>query len=428
MAEKRPTILQIIPELDAGGAERTTVEMAEAIVKADGRVLVLSEGGRLCGEVEAVGGEVIRFAAATKNPLRILTNSRAIARIIRSEAVDLVHARSRAPAWSAYLAARRTSARFVTTYHGIYNEKGRLKRTYNSIMARGDVVIANSDYTAAIVRERHAVDPARIVVVNRGVDVDRFDRSNVATDRIATLRNAWGIAPGRRIILHPARLTRWKGQVTVVEAAAILMRQPGFEDVVVVFAGDAQGRQGYVEELEARSSAVGIEDRVRFVGHVADMPAALAMSEMILIASIEPEAFGRTSVEAQAMGVPVIATTIGAPPFTVLAPPRHPADCATGRHVPPGNAQALASAIAEVFRLNGDERRAMSERARAHARDNYATRTLQHATLSVYDRLLGTSLATRFAAVTAERDTPGNNRSGLTRRGPTGNQASDSEH
>lgn len=407
MAEKRPTILQIIPELDTGGAERTTVEVAEAIVKAGGRALVLTKGGRLCGEVEAAGGELIRFPAATKNPLNILRNAAVIARMIRSEAVDLVHARSRAPAWSAYLAARRTGARFVTTYHGIYNEKGSIKRAYNSVMAKADIVIANSDYTAQVVRERYAIDLGRIVVVNRGVDVDRFDRTNITADRIASLRNAWNIEPGRRIILHPARLTRWKGQTTVIEAAAILTRQHGCEDVVFVFAGDAQGRQDYLTELEAQSVAAVMGDRVRLVGHVADMPAAIAASEMVLIASIEPEAFGRTSVEAQAMGVPVIAAAVGAPPFTVLAPPRHALEAATGRHVPPGDAAALAAAISELLSLDTDERQAMSERARAHARHNFATRTLQHATLDVYDGLLGTSLASRFqTAAEGRSDTP----------------------
>ncbi len=407
MAEKRPTILQIIPELDTGGAERTTVEMAEAIVKAGGRALVLAQGGRLCGDVEAAGGEMIQFPAATKNPWRILTNGRTIARMIRDQGVDLVHARSRAPAWSAYIAARRTGAHFVTTYHGIYNERGRLKHAYNSVMARGEVIIANSDYTAEIVRERYALDASRVTVINRGVDIARFDRTNIEVNRIAALRSAWNIAPQRRIVLHPARLTRWKGQTTAVEAAAILMRQPGGNDLDFVFAGDAQGRQSYVDELNAKSSAAGIADQVHFVGHVADMPAAIAMSDIVLIASIEPEAFGRTSVEAQAMGVPVIATTIGAPPFTVLAPPRHQLNAATGRHVPPGDAASLAAAITELLNLSEDDRRAMSDRARLHARSNFTTQTLQRATLSVYDRLLGSQLAARFDEATAKHDASG---------------------
>lgn len=403
MAEKRPTILQIIPELDTGGAERTTVEMADAIVKAGGRAIVLAEGGRLSAEVVDAGGEMIHFPAATKNPLRLVANAAAIARIIRREGVDLVHARSRAPAWSAYLAARRTGTHFVTTYHGIYNENGRVKRAYNAVMAKGEIVIANSDYTARIVRERYGIAPERIIVVNRGVDVDRFDRTRVSADRIDTLREAWRIAPGERVILHPARLTRWKGQAVVVDAIAELARDPGCDDVVVVFAGDAQGRDSYVAELETRIEAAGLQDRIRFAGHVSDMPAAIAISDIVLIASIEPEAFGRTSVEAQAMGVPVIATGIGAPPDTVLAPPRVPADRSTGRHVPPGDAPALAAAICELLGQTPAAREAMSERARNHARTGFTTHALQYATLRVYDRLLGSTLAERFASARSER-------------------------
>lgn len=406
MPDKRPTILQIIPDLDTGGAERTTVEMADAIVRAGGRAIVLASGGRMCADVEAAGGEMVLFPAASKNPARMLANASALAAIIRRERVDIVHARSRAPAWSALLAARRTGTRFLTTYHGIYNEKGRIKRAYNSVMARGDIVIANSDYTAAVVRQRYGIDEARIVVVNRGVDVARFDRGNVTDDRIAALRRSWNLADDARVILHPARLTRWKGQPVVIDAAARLFRDPAFADVVVILAGDAQGRQSYVEERERQIASHGIEGRVRLVGHVADMPAAMAIADLVLIASTDPEAFGRTSVEAQAMGVPVVATAIGAPPFTVLAPPGTPASEATGRHVPPGDATALAAAIAELLSLPPDARRAMADRARAHANRRFTTRALQRATLSVYDRLLGTHLAERFDNATPHGAAP----------------------
>lgn len=399
MPEKRPTILQIIPDLDTGGAERTTVEMAEAIVKAGGRAIVLTEGGRMCAEVECAGGEVLIFPAASKNPLRVLSNASAIASLIRRENIDLVHARSRAPAWSALIAARRTGARFLTTYHGIYNESGRIKRAYNSVMARGDIVIANSNYTARIVRERYGIEESRIAVVNRGVDIARFDRAGIAPQRLDALRTAWQLVPGQRVVLHPARLTRWKGQSVVIAAAAHLAADPAFADVVIILAGDAQGRQTYVDDLDRQITAHRMEGRIRRVGHVADMPAALALADLVLIASTEPEAFGRTSVEAQAMSVPVIATAIGAPPDTVLAPPGIAASSATGRHVPAGDARALADAIAELMSLSADERRAMGERARQHARRHFATRTLQHATLSIYDRLLGTGLAARFDGI-----------------------------
>lgn len=398
MAEKRPTILQIIPELDTGGAERTTVEVAQAIVKAGGRAMVLAEGGRLCREVEAAGAEMIRFPAATKNPLRMYANAAALTHLIRNAGVDLVHARSRAPAWSAYIAARRARARFVTTYHGIYNEKGPLKRRYNSVMARGDIVIANSGYTANVVRERYNIDASKIAVINRGVDIDRFDRALVTAERISALRTAWGISPGQRVVLHPARLTRWKGQSVVINAAAQLARRWDFSDVVFILAGDAQGRGYYIQELEKMIAKDRLGERVRLVGHVEDMPAAFASSDIVLIASTEPEAFGRTSVEAQAMGVPVIASAIGAPPFTVLAPPAYDASTSTGRHVPPHDPDALAHAISEVLMLmlKPNERTAMAARAQANARENFTTHQLQTNTLAVYDHLLGTNLAGRF--------------------------------
>ena len=191
MGQNLPTILQIIPQLDAGGAELSAVEIADAVVRAGGRAIVLAEPGRLAADIAKVGGEVVPFPAASKNPVRMLANARAIARIVHSEHVDLVHARSRAPAWSAMWAARRTGVRFVTTYHGAYGEKNALKRLYNSVMARGDVVIANSRYTARLIAERYATPGARIEVIARGVDVRKFDPESIAQARVAALRDRW---------------------------------------------------------------------------------------------------------------------------------------------------------------------------------------------------------------------------------------------
>ena len=171
------TILQIIPRLDTGGAELATVEITQAIVRAGGRAFVMSEGGRMAGDIERAGGENVPFAAATKNPLAIIANAIRLVRFIRERGVDIIHARSRAPAWSALMAARATGTAFVTTYHGAYGNRGPLKALYNSVMARGDLVIANSDYTGALVHERHATKKARIRVIHRGVDLARFDLS-----------------------------------------------------------------------------------------------------------------------------------------------------------------------------------------------------------------------------------------------------------
>jgi glycosyltransferase involved in cell wall biosynthesis len=392
LAATRPTILQIIPALDTGGAELSTVEIAAATVAAGGRALVATQGGRLSARVIEAGAEIVPFPAATKNPARMMANARALAALVRREHVDLIHARSRAPAWSALSAARATKRPFITTYHGAYAEKGPLKRAYNSVMARGDVVIANSDYTASLVRTRYGTPAEKIRVIHRGVDPVEFDPATLAPERLAKVRQDWNIPPGARVILHAARLTRWKGQTVVIDALARLVKDLG-DDWVAVFAGDDQGRSDYAAELERRIAQNGLSTRARLVGHVTDMPAAFAASAVSLIASTEPEAFGRTAIEAQMMGCPVIATEIGAPPETVLARPTASAGEQTGWLVPPGDAGALAAALTEVLALPAADRANLSLRARNRARTQFSLAAMKRATLAVYDEVLGTDLA-----------------------------------
>jgi glycosyltransferase involved in cell wall biosynthesis len=393
LAEKRPTILQIIPELDTGGAELSAIEIADAIVRAGGRALVLSEGGRLAPRITAQGGEFVPFAAATKNPAHILWNAHAIRRMIRDEAVDLVHARSRAPAWSARIAARRAGVPFVTTYHGAYNEKTSLKRAYNAVMAKGDVVIANSAYTKRLIQDRYGTPADRIRVIYRGVDGAVFDPAAIAEDRKAKLRRAWRATPETRIILQPARLTSWKGQSTLIAAAKRLEEQGRLRDSLIVLAGDAQGRTDYRDHLASEIAAAGLDHKIILPGHVDDIPAALAIAHLAVVASVEPEAFGRVATEAQAMGCPVIATNIGAPPETVAAVPSVPPDEATGWLVPPGDAAALAEAVSEALNLAPDARAALGARARARAIGRFSLDNMRRQTLEVYDGLLGTHLA-----------------------------------
>jgi glycosyltransferase involved in cell wall biosynthesis len=397
MRKDRPTILQVIPQLDAGGAELSVVEIAGAIARAGGRALVLAEPGRLAADVANAGGQVIPFPAATKNPLRILANARRMARIAAREGVDLIHARSRAPAWSALLAARRLGVPFVTTYHGAYGERGRAKRLYNSVMARGDVVIANSRFTADLIRARYATPAERIEVIHRGVDTARFDPAAVAPERAAALRQSWGVAPEAPIILQAARLTRWKGQAVLIDAAASLRAQGRLGAAVVVLAGDAQGRDAYVEALRGQVAAQGLAEHVRLVGHVTDMAAAYRAADVTVVASTEPEAFGRTAIEAAAMGCPVIATDLGAPPETVLAGAQAPEAGETGWLVPPRDAAALAERLAQALTLPPAARAALAARVRRHAVQNFSVGAMQKRTLAVYDRLLGTSLHARLA-------------------------------
>lgn len=396
MAAARPTILQIIPKLEAGGAELAVIDMAEAVVKAGGRALVLAEPGRMTPRLEAVGGEAIDFPASTKNPLKLVTNASAIAALVAREGVSLIHARSRAPAWSGLMAARRAKVPFVTTYHGAYSEPNAFKRAYNGVMARGDVTIANSGFTADLIAERYGIAREKIVVIHRGLDPARFDPAQVSPERVEALRRAWGVAPGQKVILQAARLTSWKGQGVLIAAVAILKSRGHLGGAKVILAGDPQGRDAYVTELRQHIAREGLDDTVAIVGHVEDIPAAFLAAHVTVVPSTKPEAFGRSVTEAAAMACPVISSDIGAPPETMKAAPKTPLDQATGWLVRVSDAAALAEGLAAALALPPEARAAMGARARAHVMAHFTKRNLQLHTLAVYDRLLGTDLQARF--------------------------------
>ncbi|MEN0077074.1 MAG: glycosyltransferase family 4 protein, partial [Paracraurococcus sp.] len=298
-----PTVLQVLPALDSGGVERGTLEIADAVIRAGGRALVASAGGRLVAPLERLGARHVTLPLRTKTPLGILRNAGRLAALARAEGVDILHARSRAPAWSALLAARRSGAHFVTTYHGTYNEGVPGKRLYNSVMARGERVIAISRFIAEHIRRVHGTDPARIRIIPRGVDPALFDPDRVAPARIEALRSAWGVPPDRPVILLPGRLARWKGQAVLIEAMAAVP-----EAAALLVGGGGASLRG---ELAARIAALGLQGRVILAGHADDMPAALLLADVVVHASTDAEAFGRTVIEAQAMARPVIAADLG---------------------------------------------------------------------------------------------------------------------
>jgi glycosyltransferase involved in cell wall biosynthesis len=376
------SVLQVTPDLNAGGVERTTIEMAEAISRAGGLALVATAGGRLEPDLEAAGGKLIKIPAGTKNPLTALANVWRLMRIAKKHNVQVIHARSRAPAWSALIAARLAGIPFVTTFHGIYNARSSLKRFYNSVMARGDVVIANSEYTREHVLEFYDTKREHIVAIPRGVDLNVFDVTRVSAQEAAAQRAEWNVAPNdaRCVVIAPARLTRWKGQLILVEAIAMIeKRRPGALKVIV--AGDAQGRAGYVEEINAAIEKAQLRDVVAVVGHLRHMNLAFAASDMAVFPVTEPEAFGRGAVEAQAMGVPVIATNLGGYTETVI-------EGETGFLAPPGAAQALAGAIERMLDLSPEQRAAMGRKGRDRVHQLYSKQALQTATMAVYQRVL----------------------------------------
>ena len=381
------TILQIIPRLDAGGAERTAVDIAAGLSALGARALVATSGGRLVGELQTRGGIWLPFPAATKNPFAMLYNVRRLAKICVAEKVSLIHARSRAPAWVAMGAARALDLPFVTTYHGAYSGRSAIKVRYNSVMAQGDVVIANSRYTAGLIEATHGALGDRIRVIHRGTDFEAFSTAAVAPERVEALRQSWGIAPEQRIVLLAGRLTAWKGQTVLIEAAAQLKAR-GLSEVAFVLAGDPQGRTGYLRELDGLIAARGLGGIVRRVGHCSDMPAAYLAAAVSVVPSTEPEAFGRTAVEAQAMGTPVIVSDLGAVPETVLAPPDVSEARRTGWRVPAGDAAALAAAVEEALGLQASAREALAQRARAHVERNFSLERMVRQTLGVYCELL----------------------------------------
>lgn len=381
------TILQIIPDLEAGGAERTTIDIAEALNRAGARALVATEGGRLIGELQAKGGIWLPFPAKTKNPAAMLLNVGRLSRLIRREGVAIVHARSRAPAWVALAAARSCNIGFVTTYHGSYAGTSAPKVLYNSVMARGDVVIANSHYTAELIRRQHQTPAEKLRVIHRGTDLGVFDPAAVSPERVEKMRRSWLVAPEQKVVLLAARLTGWKGHRVLIDAAAIL-RDQGMKDVVFVLAGDPQGRDSYVKELDQRIIDRKLGSVVRRVGHVTDMPAAFLAAQVVTVPSTEPEAFGRVAVEAQAMGAPVVVSELGAVPETVLAPPEVRPEQRTGWRVPPGNAADLADAVGMALGLRPSARDALAERARRHVEANFSLDRMVGDTLDVYAALL----------------------------------------
>ena len=376
------TLLQVVPELETGGAEQTTLDIARAVVGAGGRALVASRGGRMVERLTADGGQLFAMPAASKNPLTIVANAVRLASLIRRERVSLVHARSRAPAFSALWAARATGTPFVATYHGVYKARSALKRWYNAVMTRGDLVIANSDYTRDHVLAEHRLDPARLVTIARGVDLARFDPASVAPERLAALRQAWGLAANetRTVFLLAGRLTRIKGHLTLIEAAKRL-RDAGRTDFIILFAGDDQGRTDYSAELAAAIAAAGLNDVVRAVGHCVDMPAAYLLCDVALLPTIVPESFGRAAVEPQAMGRPVIASSHGGAVETV-------ADGVTGWLAEPEDAAAWTDALGRSIDVGPEHRRRMGDAGMTRASKLYPVEAMCAATLAAYARVL----------------------------------------
>ncbi len=386
-----PTILQVLPSLVTGGVERGTADISAALVQAGWRSIVVSAGGMMVHEIERHGGTHVTLPVDSKNPLVIRRNIERLGEVIAKYEVDLVHARSRAPAWSALYAARRRGKPFVTTFHATYNAGNPFKRWYNSVMIRGRRVIAISEFVGRHIVERYHVMPERVRVIHRGVDFAVFDPARVTQARVIQLAREWRLPDGIPVVMLPGRLTRWKGQLVLIDALARL----GRTDICCVLVGSDQGRTGYRREIEDRIRGRGLESIVRIVDHCRDMPAAYMLADVVVSASTDPEAFGRVVAEAQAMGRPVVAPDHGAAPEIIL-----PGE--TGWLVPKSDAAALAEALDAALKLDVAQREARARAAIAHVRGRFTRAGMCAATLNVYREVLAESAApVRFASSTA---------------------------
>jgi glycosyltransferase involved in cell wall biosynthesis len=367
--------------MNGGGVERGTVDVAAAIVQAGWRAIVVSAGGPMVRELLRAGATHVALPVDSRNPLARGRNARLLADVAREHGVNLIHARSRAPAWAARAAAKKLGVPFVTTFHGYYSHGNPLKRYYNSVMTKGDAVIAISRFIAEHIRKVYKVADGRVVTIPRGVDSVLFDPAAVGAHRIARLAKAWRLPDGAPVIMLPGRLTRWKGHTVLLEALPHLVRR----DFVCVIVGSAGGRQHYKHELERIVAQRKLESVVRFVDHESDMAAAYMLADVVVSASTDPEAFGRVTAEAQAMGRPVVATSHGGTMETVV-----PGE--TGWLVPPGDPTLLAQSLEQALGLSPPARDFLARKARAHILRNFSLEGMCGATLDVYRRLLGASV------------------------------------
>ncbi|MCC9621022.1 glycosyltransferase family 4 protein [Thalassospira sp. MA62] len=375
-------ILQVLPELDAGGVERGTVDIARAIVDGGGRALVASQGGRLERELARFGAKHINLPLKSKNLLTMRKNIDALVKLIREEGVDIIHARSRAPAWSAYFAARKAGIPFVTTFHGTYSGyTNPFKRRYNAIMTMSDQVIAISQHIANHINKYYKVEPDRLNIVPRGTNVDLFNPENVSQERLIALSNQWRLNGEEFVIMLPGRITRWKGHCFLIKSLPAVLEKLGHRRVRCLIVGSDQGRTGYRDELLQLTRKLGLEDIVHIVDHCADMPAAYMLADVVTSPSIVPEAFGRIPSEAQAMGRPVVSTAHGGAMETVL-----PGE--TGWLVSPNEVEQLSRALIQVLSLTPEKRAILASKGRQHVIDHFSLEQMAEKTLAVYAKAL----------------------------------------
>ncbi len=341
-------VLQVIPRLGYGGAETGCYDLAHYLHEQDCKSYIVTSGGELIKYIDKKKVKLIKLPVQSKNPLLILINSIALTLLILFLNISIVHARSRAPAWSCYIATKITRRKFVTTFHGTYNFKNSIKKFYNSIMVKSDVLIAGSNFIFSHISENYQKflnSKKKFLVIFRGINTEYFDSDTIKKKDIDKLKATWKIEDNKKIILLPGRLTAWKGQEMFIEAINLFKQSNPELDFVAVILGDDQGRTVFRKKLERLVEQYNLTQNIKFVDNCNVMPVAYYISDVIVSSSIEPEAFGRVSVEAQAMKKPIIASNIGGSKETVI-------DNKTGLLFESGNPKSLCDKLNEIIKLD----------------------------------------------------------------------------
>ena len=379
--------MQVLPALNSGGVERGVVDVAKEVFGCGFGSIVVSNGGQMVSQFDGCGVNHIQLPLATKNPFVIYQNSKKLAEIIKKYRVDLVHIRSRAPGWSSYLACRKTGCKIISTIHGPYSMNlftkavSRWKMFYNSVMVKPQFIIVVSEFIKRYVFENYStiedLNNKQIEVIHRGVDVDYFDESKVDRSRVKNLIEKWRLPKNKQIIMLPGRVTGWKGHEFLISS---LSKVRG-DNFLCVMVGSAKSGGSFMKRLERKIKYNGLKDKVRIFGKEDDMPAVYLAADVVVSASIKPEAFGRVSVEAGAMGRVVISTNIGGSLETVI-------DGETGFLVGVGDEEKMAEIISRVLTMSKSEKKKIGKSASSHVGKNFSNKKMLRSTIEFYQRIL----------------------------------------
>ncbi len=377
-------VLQVIPKLGYGGAETGCYDIAHYLAEQDCGSFIATSGGDLLKFVKKNKVGIYKIPVHSKNPILIILNAILLSFFIFFKKINIVHARSRAPAWSCYLACLITNTVFVTTFHGTYNFKSKLKKFYNSIMLKSKLTIAGSNFIFSHINENYSEylnKKRKLRVIFRGINVDYFSQKNISILKQEKLKKEWGLEPNKFTILMPGRLTAWKGQEKFIESLNILIEDYNISDFQAILLGSDQGRKVYSKKLYSLSERYSLTKKIKFISHCKEMPLAYSLADVVVSASTEPEAFGRVAVESQSMGKPIIASNIGGSKETVL-------NKKSGFLYKHDDPRELAKNLNTVIQLNQEELKLMGNEGRKNITKKFDVEVMCDSNLREYKKLL----------------------------------------